>query len=321
MLKRALTAAVVSVALLTNVLGATSFGALSITSDPDGAMVFVDGSLAGLTPLALDQLAVGEHRVRIAKPGYLDNGRVVSVTSGAKSNLTVKLTVDTNYKATSAATAPGDGGLLKNKWFWVAVAGGGGAAAYFLLKEDNKAPSSGTISASTSTALQGANVTFTASGASDPNGDSLSYAWNFGDGQTGSGATATHLYTSAGTFTVTMTVSDGKLSAPAASTTITVRNLTATWTGPLTQAGIPAFNTRVVLTQNGVNLSGTYTDQFPGTGSVVGTVAAGGTVSFSVKIPNIIPWSFSGTAAASLNTLNGVGNGSGFVNATWTLNR
>ena len=38
--------------------------------------------------------------------------------------------------------------------------------------------------------------------------NAASYQWNFGDGQVGSGAAPTHLYTTAGTYTVTLTVTD-----------------------------------------------------------------------------------------------------------------
>ncbi|MFJ2543459.1 PKD domain-containing protein [Microbacterium sp. NPDC087589] len=44
----------------------------------------------------------------------------------------------------------------------------------------------------------------------DPDGTIDSYAWDFGDGETGTGATATHTYASVGTYTVTLTVTDNR---------------------------------------------------------------------------------------------------------------
>ncbi|WP_046014110.1 PKD domain-containing protein [Microbacterium sp. SA39] len=52
-------------------------------------------------------------------------------------------------------------------------------------------------------------VAFDGSTSSDPEGPIADYSWDFGDGQTGTGVTPTHVYDAAGTYTVTLTVRDG----------------------------------------------------------------------------------------------------------------
>jgi hypothetical protein len=51
-------------------------------------------------------------------------------------------------------------------------------------------------------------VFFDASSSSDPEGAIVSYSWQFGDGQTGSGRQVTHEYVLAGTYGVVLTVRD-----------------------------------------------------------------------------------------------------------------
>jgi PKD repeat protein len=58
-------------------------------------------------------------------------------------------------------------------------------------------------------------VAFDASASSDPDDAIASYAWNFGDGATGSGIKPTHLFVAAGTYTVTLTVTDASGQASA----------------------------------------------------------------------------------------------------------
>lgn len=49
---------------------------------------------------------------------------------------------------------------------------------------------------------------FDGSGSSDTDGSIATYAWDFGDGSTASGSTASHSYVSGGTYTVVLTVTD-----------------------------------------------------------------------------------------------------------------
>src|SRR5258708_18177311 len=70
--------------------------------------------------------------------------------------------------------------------------------------------------ASFTSACSGLTCSFNASGSSDPDGTIASYAWSFGDGTSGSGATASRTYAAGGTYTVTLTVTDN--AAPATQT-------------------------------------------------------------------------------------------------------
>ena len=58
------------------------------------------------------------------------------------------------------------------------------------------------------TATVGQTVNFDGSGSSDPDGSIVSYDWDFGDDSTGTGVSVTHVYLTAGKYTVTLTVED-----------------------------------------------------------------------------------------------------------------
>jgi PKD repeat protein len=74
------------------------------------------------------------------------------------------------------------------------------------------------------TAQKNIAMTLNGSASSDADGDALTYSWDFGDGKGGIGAKPSHVYTAAGTYTVTLTVNDGQVNSAPASTTVTVIN-------------------------------------------------------------------------------------------------
>jgi PKD repeat protein len=85
----------------------------------------------------------------------------------------------------------------------------------------NQAPTANPGGPYSGIATQG--IKFNGSGSSDLDGTITSYAWTFGDGSTGTGATPTHAYATSGVYTVALTVTDNNGASSSASTTATVQ--------------------------------------------------------------------------------------------------
>ena len=77
------------------------------------------------------------------------------------------------------------------------------------------------------------NASFNASGSNDPDGNIVSYAWNFGDNSSGSGVTTNHAYASAGTYNVTLTVTDNDGATNTTSQSVSVNDGTGDVTPPV----------------------------------------------------------------------------------------
>jgi PKD repeat protein len=71
------------------------------------------------------------------------------------------------------------------------------------------------------TGTAGQPVSFDGSGSSDPDGSIVTYDWDFGDGNTGTGVSPTHTYAAPGSYLVTLTVTDDGTPAESATTTTT----------------------------------------------------------------------------------------------------
>ena len=91
-----------------------------------------------------------------------------------------------------------------------------------------------------STGTVGASLSFDGSLSSDPDLDSLTYSWDFGDNTGGSGVSVTHTYLAEGPFTVILTVDDSNGGVDSAQALVTVgpalpnQSPTAVITGPST---------------------------------------------------------------------------------------
>lgn len=73
-------------------------------------------------------------------------------------------------------------------------------------------------------ATEGAIIHFDASSSRDPDGDSLTYTWNFGDGAQASGVVATHLYHNNGSYPVALIVADSHGASDTLETQLNVAN-------------------------------------------------------------------------------------------------
>ncbi len=114
------------------------------------------------------------------------------------------------------------------------------------------------------TGTEGTAVHFNAGGSTDPDGDALTYAWDFGDGSTGTGATPTHSYADNGNYAVKVTVTDPYGAESTATTSVMVVNVAPT---------VAAFAGETILRGETYASAGTFADA--GTDSWAATVDYG----------------------------------------------
>ncbi len=163
-----------------------------------------------------------------------------------------------NSSATSLRFGPdGTGQAL----YYTTYAGGGQIRKISYSASGNSPPAVSAFSANPAAGVLPLNTVFTAT-ASDPNGDALTYFWDFGDGttSTSTAATTNKTYTVAGTFTASVRARDSNFAFSAPVTTVVrAGNLapSATITAP-TSAYL--FNVGDVIT-----LSATASDPEDGT--------------------------------------------------------
>ena len=87
-----------------------------------------------------------------------------------------------------------------------------------------------TITRNPSSGLAPLSVNFSSAGTMDPDGDPLTYAWEFGDGGTANTANPSHIYTTNGAYNAVLTVTDSNGSAVTKSASVLVGNQAPTAT-------------------------------------------------------------------------------------------
>ena len=299
-------------------------GTVTVTTEPVGATVYVGGQPRGETPVEIAGLAAGDHRITIVKDGYIDNSRVLRLAPDRNESLNVALTPSAGgSSATELQEDSGEGG--GGWWKWAALAGGGGAAAYLLLPK-NKPPVAGLSVTPGGSGMAGlTEYRFDGGASSDPDNDQLTYSWNFGDGGSGSGRNATHVYDSAGTYTVTLTVNDGKEQATATSSVTVTQNLAGTYTTP-TEAlpAIPGVGSLRVsaslrLTQSDTRLGGELTLRFSGSRNVTFRNDVNGSISSSNNFICPCDVRFATSPSDAVSFTGTVNNGATEMTGTYTL--
>ncbi|WP_328946300.1 ThuA domain-containing protein [Streptomyces sp. NBC_00250] len=92
-------------------------------------------------------------------------------------------------------------------------------------------------------------VTFSAAGSADPDGDALTYSWNFGDGSSSTAQNPTHTYTANGDYTARLTVKDAGGKTGTTSVPVVVGNTRpkVTFTAP-GNGGVIAFGDKIKYT-------------------------------------------------------------------------
>ncbi|MDH4262660.1 MAG: PEGA domain-containing protein [Spirochaetia bacterium] len=74
------------------IISGEGIGKLSISTNPSGADVYIDGVEVGKSPLVEYALTIGKHRVKTTLNGYLDFEETVNIKSGVHENLSPLLT-------------------------------------------------------------------------------------------------------------------------------------------------------------------------------------------------------------------------------------
>ena len=68
------------------------YGSMTLTSSPSDAVVYVDGKKVGTSPLIVNELLVGTHRIRLEKDGYDNQEKTVQIAENQESMLEFTLT-------------------------------------------------------------------------------------------------------------------------------------------------------------------------------------------------------------------------------------
>jgi hypothetical protein len=166
------------------------------------------------------------------------------------------------------------------------------------------------------------------SSASDPDGDSLTYAWDLA-GTPASGPTGSITFTGGGTGLIRVTVTDGKGGSATDTRTIVVGTMTGNWS-----FFVPGQGTLLLaLTQNNTFVTGPFVVAPGGFGNVSagvtgrtdpaqpGSINGNGVVVIRLKVGPFTDFTLTGTMDATGQRVTGSLSGSGFTGQAFTMTK
>lgn len=93
-------------------------GAIEITTDPIGTIIYLDNDEKGIAPLYMENVPVGEHEISAYSPGFIRRSQKIKVEAGYVVSGEIKLAIDKNYQkveepkvSTESATLSGTPGV------------------------------------------------------------------------------------------------------------------------------------------------------------------------------------------------------------------
>ncbi|MEJ5866630.1 PKD domain-containing protein [Pseudokineococcus sp. 5B2Z-1] len=275
------------------------------SSDADGSVVsyawdFGDGSSASGRTAEHAYAAEGSYTVRLVvtddRGATATSSRVVEVARPANVAPSASFTVSASglqLAVDGSASSDADGSLVSYAWDFGDGATGSGRTAEHayaaegsytvrLVGTDDRGatatssravevarPANVAPSASFTVSASGLQLAVDGSASSDADGSLVSYAWDFGDGATGSGRTAEHAYAAEGSYTVRLVVTDDR-----GATATAERPVTATAPAPEGLLARDAFERTATGTFGTADVGGAWTTQGAGGSSSVSGGAA-----------------------------------------------
>jgi PKD repeat protein len=183
---------------------------------------------------------------------------------------------------------------------------------YVIPASSGNQPPAASASASPMSGVAPLAVSFSGGASSDPDGTITSYAWNFGDGTSGTGITASHTYNTPGTYTARLTVTDDDGATATRTVTITVNSATPNAPSGLTATAVSTSQINLNWTDNSGNETGFKVERCTGSGCT--SFAQIAAVGVNVRSYNNTGLSKSTTYTYRVRAYNAAGN-SAYSNA------